>query len=180
MKKLPIGIQTFENLISEGYYYVDKTPFLRLLADQGKYYFLSRPRRFGKSLFLSTIKAAYQGKKELFQGLHLFDHWDWETVHPVLHISFGAGVMQSVQDLDIRFEAILENHEAEYGVSTHRRDLRERFAELISASSLLKVSRESGRIRFARLPKTGSLRPPEGSSGAHSRETGEGRSGPPG
>ncbi|MCF8040098.1 MAG: AAA family ATPase, partial [Desulfohalobiaceae bacterium] len=65
MKKLPIGIQTFENLISEGYYYVDKTPFLRLLADQGKYYFLSRHRRFGKSLFLSTIKAAYQVKKEL-------------------------------------------------------------------------------------------------------------------
>ena len=62
-KKLPIGIQTFENLIREGYYYVDKTRFLQELAFEGKYYFLSRPRRFGKSLFLSTIKSAFEGKK---------------------------------------------------------------------------------------------------------------------
>ena len=98
-KKLPIGIQTFENLIREGYYYVDKTHYVHKLISQGKYYFLSRPRRFGKSLFLSTIKAAYQGKKELFQGLYLEESWDWDRAHPVIHISFGSGVMRSVEEL---------------------------------------------------------------------------------
>ncbi|MCF8109692.1 MAG: AAA family ATPase, partial [Desulfohalobiaceae bacterium] len=133
MKKLPIGIQTFENLIQEGYYYVDKTLFFKMLADQGKYYFLSRPRRFGKSLFLSTIKAAYQGKKDLFQGLCLHDQWDWDRTNPVVHISFGSGVMRNVQDLEIRFQTLLEDHEAFYALTLHRKDLRERFAELIQA-----------------------------------------------
>ena len=133
MKKLPIGIQTFENLIREGYCYVDKTPFIDRLASSGKYYFLSRPRRFGKSLFLSTIKAAYQGKRELFEGLHLYDHWNWETINPVVHISFGSGVMRTLSDVQVRFEAILQNHEREYGVTLQQEDLRERFTELIAA-----------------------------------------------
>ncbi len=66
MKKLPIGIQSFEYLRSELHYYVDKTPFVKKLAHDGKYYFLSRPRRFGKSLFLDTLKQAFLGKKEFF------------------------------------------------------------------------------------------------------------------
>ncbi|MCF8107687.1 MAG: ATP-binding protein [Desulfohalobiaceae bacterium] len=131
MKKLPIGIQTFENLIEEGYYYVDKTPFLRALTDQGKYYFLSRPRRFGKSLFLSTIKAAYQGKKDLFQGLHLQNHWDWDTVHPVIHISFGSGVVRDQQELQTTFAEILYDHSREYGLSYVKKSLKGRFSELI-------------------------------------------------
>ena len=133
MKKLPIGIQTFDNLIREGYCYVDKTPFIDSLASSGKYYFLSRPRRFGKSLFLSTIKAAYQGKQELFEGLHLYDHWNWETANPVVHISFGSGVMRSLNDVRVRFKAILDGHEREYGVILGQEDLRERFTELIAA-----------------------------------------------
>ncbi len=131
MKKLPIGIQTFENLIQEGYYYVDKTHFIHQLTSQGKYYFLSRPRRFGKSLLVSTIKAAYQGKKDLFQGLYLEENWEWDTSHPVLHISFGSGVLHSVQDLHIRFTAILESHEREYNFIVHDNDLRERFLKVI-------------------------------------------------
>ena len=99
MKKLPIGIQTFEKLIEGNCYYVDKTSFISELTQAGDYYFLSRPRRFGKSLFLSTIKAAYQGKKDLFQGLYLHDQWDWSMVHPVIHISFGSGVMRSIEEL---------------------------------------------------------------------------------
>lgn len=74
MKKVPIGIQAFENLIQEGFVYVDKTRFVCGIALQGKYYFLSRPRRFGKSLFLSTIKAAFECKRELFRGLYLYDN----------------------------------------------------------------------------------------------------------
>jgi hypothetical protein len=69
VKKLPIGIQTFQNLIEEGYAYVDKTRFVAGIADQNKYYFLSRPRRFGKSLLLSTLRSAFEGRQELFQGL---------------------------------------------------------------------------------------------------------------
>jgi hypothetical protein len=99
MKKLPIGIQTFENLIREGYVYVDKTQFVSSLAQEGKYYFLSRPRRFGKSLFLSTLQAAFEGKMDLFKGLSLHDSWDWTVSHPVVHISFGSGVMRSLQEL---------------------------------------------------------------------------------
>ena len=135
MKKLPIGIQTFENLITEGYLYVDKTHFIQSLTGQGKYYFLSRPRRFGKSLLLSTIKAAYQGKKELFNGLSVLDQWDWQTIHPVIHISFGSGVIRDVHDLEIRFQRILENHASHYGLNLFQTDLRERFAELIHGLS---------------------------------------------
>jgi hypothetical protein len=130
-KKLPIGIQTFENLIEEGYYYVDKTNFVFELTSQGKYYFLSRPRRFGKSLFLSTIKSAYEGKRDLFQGLYLYDHWAWDVVHPVIHISFGSGVMRSIDDVRIRFGAILDSHERDYDITVHDDDLRERFLKII-------------------------------------------------
>ncbi|MFO7883705.1 MAG: AAA family ATPase [Desulfobacteraceae bacterium] len=131
MKKLPIGIQTFENLIQEGFAYVDKTRFVKELASQGKYYFLSRPRRFGKSLFLSTLKAAFEGKRKLFKGLYLEDNWDWDQIHPVIHISFGSGVMRSVADLKIRFESILEDHIEAYDVKTSKQDLRELFSQLI-------------------------------------------------
>jgi hypothetical protein len=70
MKKLPIGIQSFEEIVTGGYYYVDKTYLVAKLSNEGKYYFLSRPQRFGKSLFLDTIKQAFLGKRELFKGLY--------------------------------------------------------------------------------------------------------------
>jgi Holliday junction resolvase-like predicted endonuclease len=132
MKKLPIGIQTFEKLIQEGFIYVDKTRFITELNESGGgYYFLSRPRRFGKSLFLSTLDAAFQGKRELFDGLSLENNWDWDTAHPVMHISFGSGVMRSVQDLRIRFASILEDHIEAYGLKTTKQDLRELFLQVI-------------------------------------------------
>ncbi|MDZ7758851.1 MAG: AAA family ATPase [Desulfovermiculus sp.] len=130
-KKLPIGIQTFEKLIKGNYYYVDKTPFVRDLTQSGEYYFLSRPRRFGKSLFLSTIKAAYQGKKELFQGLYLYENWDWKAAHPVVHISFGSGVMRSVEELRGFFTYILDVNAREYDLHHSYEDLKNRFSELI-------------------------------------------------
>ncbi|HDL08234.1 MAG TPA: hypothetical protein ENG35_05790, partial [Desulfobacteraceae bacterium] len=86
MKKLPIGIQSFIEIRTENYYYVDKTPFVKMLVDSGKYYFLSRPRRFGKSLFLDTIKQAFLARKDLFKGLYLENNWDWSSPHPVIHI----------------------------------------------------------------------------------------------
>ena len=73
MKKLPISIQTFENIIEGEMVYVDKTEYIHSLINEGKYYFLARPRRFGKSLLLTTLKSFFEGKKELFKGLYIYD-----------------------------------------------------------------------------------------------------------
>ncbi|BAU23626.1 hypothetical protein THC_1258 [Caldimicrobium thiodismutans] len=98
-KKLPIGISSFEKIRSEFYYYVDKTPFVAKLVEEGTYYFLSRPRRFGKSLFVDTLKQAFLGRKELFQGLYLEKNWDWSVKYPVIHIDFGGGDVSSAEEL---------------------------------------------------------------------------------
>ena len=90
--KLPIGIQTFREIREEGHYYVDKTPHILRLVRGGKHYFLSRPRRFGKSLLLDTVKELFEGNRALFAGLHAADRWDWDVSHPVLRISFGGGL----------------------------------------------------------------------------------------
>lgn len=88
--KYPIGIQNFEDLRRNGYAYVDKTQFVNKLADEGKYYFLSRPRRFGKSLFLSTLEAYFQGKKELFEGLAIYEkETEWKQ-YPIFHIDLNT------------------------------------------------------------------------------------------
>ena len=90
-RKLPIGIQTFREIREENYYYVDKTALIQRLMDEGKHYFLSRPRRFGKSLFLDTLKELFEGNEPLFEGLYIHDHWDWSVRHPVLRLDFGSG-----------------------------------------------------------------------------------------
>ncbi len=120
MKKLPIGIQTFSEIITEGYVYVDKTEIAYNLIDRGKYYFLSRPRRFGKSLFLDTLKDIFEGKKELFKGLYIYDKWDWEVKYPVLRVSLGSGVHQSVQDLSENLLWILKKTERDLGVNCNK------------------------------------------------------------
>ncbi|MCY4328243.1 MAG: AAA family ATPase, partial [Rhodobacteraceae bacterium] len=88
-QSLPIGIQDFATIRSEGFYYVDKTPLIRQLVSAGRHYFLSRPRRFGKSLLVDTLKALFTGQEELFRGLDIHDHWDWSVTHPVVRLSFG-------------------------------------------------------------------------------------------
>jgi hypothetical protein len=103
MKKYPIGIQTFSEIFAKDYFYVDKTPWVYKMANEGKYYFLSRPRRFGKSLFLDTLRQAYLGNKSYFEGLFLENNWDWEQKFPVLKMSWGAGVLKSVEDLKSTF-----------------------------------------------------------------------------
>ncbi len=90
-RRLPIGIQTFREVRGEGYYYVDKTAHVQRMTDGGKHYFLSRPRRFGKSLLLDTIKELFEGSEELFRGLAIHDRWDWGRPHPVLRLDFGGG-----------------------------------------------------------------------------------------
>ena len=90
-RRLPIGIQTFREIRERGYYYVDKTAYAWRLVDEGKHYFLSRRRRFGKSLFLDTLKDLFEGNEPLFRGLAIHDRWDWSKRSPVVRISFGGG-----------------------------------------------------------------------------------------
>ena len=90
-RRLSIGIQTFRTIREEGCYCVDKTPFIRRLLDGGRHYFLSRPRRFGKSLFLDTLKELFEGNESLFEGLAIRGDRDWSVRHPVVRLSFGSG-----------------------------------------------------------------------------------------
>ena len=87
---LPIGIQSFRTLRERDSYYVDKTPLIRELIDGGGHYFLSRPRRFGKSLLLDTMGELFAGSESLFRGLHIHDRWDWDKAHPVVRLSFAG------------------------------------------------------------------------------------------
>lgn len=130
-RKLPIGIQTFSEIRSEGHYYVDKTGFTLRLIEQGKYYFLSRPRRFGKSLFLDTLKELFEGNRPLFQGLHAERHWDWSRRHPVIRISFADGVLQSRAELDQKIGEILADNEARLGARSPHESISGRLHGLI-------------------------------------------------
>ena len=91
-RRLPAGIQTFRRIREEGYYYVDKTAYaLRIARSAGAHYFLSRPRRFGKSLFVDTLKELYEGSEPLFRGLAVHDVWNWSKRHPVVRLDFAGG-----------------------------------------------------------------------------------------
>ena len=90
-RKLPTGVQTLRKIREEGGYYVDKTAYIRQLVAEGTHYFLSRPRRFGKSLLIDTIKELFEGNEALFAGLHIHDHWDWSVRHPVVRLDFTNG-----------------------------------------------------------------------------------------
>ena len=98
-RKLPIGIQTFREVREDNCYYVDKTAYIRRLLDEGKHFFLSRPRRFGKSLFLDTCKELFESNEPLFEGLYIHDRWDWSVRHPVLRLDFSSGTYQGPDDL---------------------------------------------------------------------------------
>ncbi len=114
-KRLPIGISSFREIISEGYVYVDKTADIKRLVE-GKYYFLSRPRRFGKSLLVDTLKELFEGAEELFEGLAIHSEWAWETKHPVIHISFANGIVESRAELNVRVMALLQENAQRLGV----------------------------------------------------------------
>ncbi len=134
MKKLPIGIQTFSQIRDkkENYVYIDKTNLALDLINNGTYYFLSRPRRFGKSLFLDTLKDIFETQKELFEGLYIYNKWDWENSYPVIKISFGAGVIESRVDLDRRVLNIIHDNQEELDLECKNiDDSRECFLELI-------------------------------------------------
>jgi len=115
-QSLPIGIQDFTTIRREDFYYVDKTPLIRRLVDEGRHYFLSRPRRFGKSLLLDTLRALFAGQEALFRGLAIHDHWDWSVTHPVLRLSFG-GKYTGPEDIERNILAQLKAIERNAGLS---------------------------------------------------------------
>ena len=110
--KYPIGIQTFSKIITGGFTYVDKTDFVFKLVDDGKYYFLSRPRRFGKSLLLSTLEAYFLGRKELFEGLDIYDKEKEWNCYPVLHIDLNTANYQEEGSLEKVLDDYLTQWEA--------------------------------------------------------------------
>ena len=130
--KYPIGIQNFEKLINDGYVYVDKTALIYKLATSGNYYFLSRPRRFGKSLLISTMEAYFSGKRELFRGLALYDlEKDW-TEYPILHLDLNSRLYENAESLRLELNKHLEMWEHLYGDEFKDRALEERFYHIIS------------------------------------------------
>lgn len=130
--KYPIGIQNFEKLINDGYVYVDKTALIYRLATSGNYYFLSRPRRFGKSLLISTMEAYFSGKRELFRGLAMADlEKDW-TEYPILHLDLNSRLYENAESLRLELNKHLEMWEHLYGDEFKDRALEERFYHIIS------------------------------------------------
>ncbi|MDE6235698.1 MAG: ATP-binding protein [Muribaculaceae bacterium] len=129
--KYPIGIQSFTKLREEGFVYVDKTGFLLSLIKNPGYYFLSRPRRFGKSLLLSTLHAYYTGRRDLFKGLALdTDEVDW-TPSAVIHFDFNTENFQKEDGLDNLLESLLSEYEEKYNVTATDKTPARRFATLI-------------------------------------------------
>ena len=134
IRKLPIGVQSFEKLRKENFLYVDKTEFIYRLASEGTTYFLSRPRRFGKSLLLSTMEAYFLGKKELFTGLKISElEKDW-IKYPVFYFDFNGRKYGSSLALKEVLNSHLENWEAIYGDEKKDRPLEERFNYLLEAA----------------------------------------------
>lgn len=129
--KYPIGIQNFESLRNEEYLYIDKTDIIQKLVEDGRYYFLSRPRRFGKSLLLSTLQAYFEGKRELFKGLAIdTDEMDWES-RPVLKFDLNAEEYKSRESLTTILTRQMEPYEKRYGVDKIQSTLSGRFESLI-------------------------------------------------
>lgn len=133
--KYPIGIQNFDELISGGFKYVDKTRMIYKLADEGKYYFLSRPRRFGKSLLISTIEAYFKGQKELFEGLDIYDlEQNWYK-YPILHIDLNTANFRERGSLFAILNDYLCNWENEYGKSESETTLALRFKGIVERAA---------------------------------------------
>lgn len=134
IQKYPVGIQDFGKLRSENFLYVDKTEFVHKMADIGGYYFLSRPRRFGKSLLISTLECLFLAQKELFKGLYIEDKWNWEQTNPIIRISFsniGHKYLGLKDAIDKRLEEIAK----QYDIVFSQKTIDQKFKELIEKLS---------------------------------------------
>ena len=132
VNKYPVGIQTFEDIREKGYLYIDKTKYIVDFREKGmKFVFLSRPRRFGKSLFASTLQAYFEGRKELFEGLAIADYEKEWIKHPVLHFDLSGAKHMSVEQLERYLADMLEEQETRWGYKTHQVDANLRLKDLV-------------------------------------------------
>ncbi|MDE6836253.1 MAG: AAA family ATPase, partial [Muribaculaceae bacterium] len=132
--KYPVGQQSFEVLRKNGFLYIDKTRFIEKIVTGSQYYFMGRPRRFGKSLFLSTLKSFFEGKRELFKGLYAETmDWNWET-YPVLYLDLNTERYTAPGMLDSVLNTMLCEWEDEYGVTQKADTLSQRFKVIIKAA----------------------------------------------
>ena len=132
-RRLLIGVQTFRHVRERGCYYVDKTAYVQRLLREGKHYFLSRPRRFGKSLLLDTMRELFEGNRALFEGLAVHDRWDWSVRHPVLRLDFGSGSYRQAGGLHEDVMAQLDDAAEAAGVESRYDTAPVRFRHLIAA-----------------------------------------------
>ena len=134
MDKLPIGIQSFEVMRTRGFVYVDKTETIHRLVTEGMYYFLARPRRFGKSLLVSTLRCLFEGRRELFEGLWIAepDRWDWQP-HPVVVIDFNDIALDTPENLGTGLQTALQEIAGAHQLELKTPLLVSQFKELILA-----------------------------------------------
>ncbi len=131
LKKLPVGVYTFEKIVNENYLYIDKTEIALDLIENNEYVFLSRPRRFGKSLFLDTLKNIFEGNKEFFRGLYIYDKYEFKK-YPVIKISFANGTIKNRKELDYRILVILKENQENLNIfCSNDNDVAGCFRELI-------------------------------------------------
>ncbi len=138
--KLPTGIDDFRSIREGGYYYVDKTGFAERMVRSGKNYFLSRPRRFGKTLFADTLQELFEGSEELFKGLAIHNSWDWTTRYPVVHLDLGGDFFTEPEYLAGYLNSELDDIELATGITTKSSDAPLRLAQLVRG-----LRRKSGR-----------------------------------
>ena len=119
MKKYPLGIQTFSEIVAGNYVYAVKTEFVYNLAHYAKFHFLSRPRRFGKSLFVSTLQAYFEGKRELFKGLAIEQMEQEWTSYPVVHFDLSASKYYRLKNLHAALNGMLSEYEKIYGIAVN-------------------------------------------------------------
>ncbi|MCR5620922.1 MAG: AAA family ATPase [Treponema sp.] len=151
MRKMPIGIQDFETLRTEGYVYVDKTALIYDLVQKGKPYFLSRPRRFGKSLLVTTLEAYFKGRKELFEGLAIAElETEWAE-YPVLHFDFNGQNYSDPKGLNMMIDAHLRKWEEHYGIEKQSPSPGLRLADIIEGA--YRQSGRNGIVNISSVPK---------------------------
>ena len=135
MKNLPIGISTLSLLLESNCIYVDKTEYAYHLIKQPGRFFLSRPRRFGKSLFVDTLKEIFEGNQKLFEGLYIHDRWDWSNKYPVIKFDFAAGEVRNREELDVRILNMFRENGKRLGIGMDSTDLAGKFSDLISGTA---------------------------------------------
>lgn len=140
IQKYPVGLQDFEKIRSEQFLYVDKTRYAHDLALIGGYYFLSRPRRFGKSLMISTLECLFDGRRDLFEGLYVEDKWDWSKTNPVIRISF-SNIGHKEKGLYLAIDEQLNKIAIEKGIELNEEVISGKFKEIIE-----KLSKKQGKV----------------------------------